>query len=94
MNECIQFLVTRAPKPLHHGTSDNTALSQDTVATMLGCIQPFIRYQFVYVSLMILIIFLVITCTCMLSLIVLSNRLFTVHVYSYSKTLPLLQPKA
>ena len=44
MNECIQFLVNRAPKPLHHGAPDNTALSQDTVATMLGCIQPFIRY--------------------------------------------------
>ena len=44
MNECIQFLVHRAPKPTLHGGSDTTGLSADTVTTILGCIQPFIRY--------------------------------------------------
>ena len=37
--ECVQLLVSRAPKPLGPGT-DRCGLTQDVVITILACLQP------------------------------------------------------
>ena len=39
MAECVQLLVSRAPKPLGPGT-DRCGLTQDVVITILACLQP------------------------------------------------------